>query len=118
MSPTLKSWITRSNSLSESTRSCGRISEVKTPKPIDEHRTLMEGYVVASRTPPEGIPYEKWDAGVASCLGYMDRIVEEDRQIAGEIGAVRNSFGYQGNLYNRLECRLSAFHRELEARLA
>jgi phenylpropionate dioxygenase-like ring-hydroxylating dioxygenase large terminal subunit len=85
--------------------------------PIDEKRTLLEGYVVARKTPPKGMDPEKWDASVASSLCYMDEIVDEDRHVAGEIGAVRHSFGYQGNLYNRLECRITEFHRELGARL-
>lgn len=86
--------------------------------PIDENRTLLQAFVVASQTPPRGIPCEKWDASVASSIGYMDEIVGEDVHIAGEIGAARHSFGNRGNLYNTLECRITAFHREIEARIS
>ena len=75
--------------------------------PIDEQRTLMEGFVVARKTAPEGVDYQKWDARVASSIGYMDRIVEEDLAIAAEIGAAKDSFGNRGNLYSTLECRIS-----------
>jgi phenylpropionate dioxygenase-like ring-hydroxylating dioxygenase large terminal subunit len=86
--------------------------------PIDEKRTLLEGHVLARKTAPKGGNYEEWDASVAASIGFMDQIVDEDRHIAAQIGSVRNSFGYQGNLYNTHECRITEFHREVEARLS
>lgn len=85
--------------------------------PIDESRTLMEGHLVAKKTAPKGMEQERWERGIQASLGYMDSIVGEDLHIAKEIGAVKHSFGYQGNLYNTLECRLTEFHREIAERI-
>ena len=85
--------------------------------PIDESRTAMEGFVVGRSTPPEGLTAERWERRVKGNIPAMDEIVAEDLAIAAEIGATRHSFGYAGNLYNTHECRIVAFHRELEARI-
>ena len=42
----------------------------------------------------------------------------EDLGIAAEIGATRESFAYRENIYNTLECRITAFHRQVDAYLA
>ena len=44
----------------------------------------------------------------------MDRIMDEDLGIAREIAVTRHSFGHRTNIYNTLECRISAFHRQVE----
>ncbi len=86
--------------------------------PIDEHRTFCQGYVVARKTAPEGIDYETWDKSVERSIGLMDRIMEEDLSIAAEIGASKHSFGYLKNIYNTLECRITAFHRQVDQFIA
>lgn len=86
--------------------------------PIDAHRTLCQGYVVARKTAPPGMEYEAWDESVERSIGLMDRIMEEDLSIAAEIGASKHSFGYSRNIYNTLECRISAFHRQVERFIA
>ena len=82
--------------------------------PIDENRSLAQGWVVARREAPEGVDYETYDSNMRRSLGLTDRIMAEDLGIAAEIGAVRDSFAAEGNIYNSLECRITAFHREIE----
>jgi len=84
-----------------------------TVHPIDVDRTLCQGYVVGRKTAPRGLDYETWDAQVARSHGLMDRIMHEDLGIANEIGTTRHSFANEGNLYNRMECRLTDFHRQV-----
>jgi len=86
--------------------------------PIDENRSIAQGFVVARKSPPKGVTHEKWEQSVESGLGLMDRIMGEDIAIAEEIGAAQQSFGYTGNVYNDLECRITAFHEEIEKYLA
>jgi hypothetical protein len=83
--------------------------------PIDTNRTLCQGYVVGRKTAPDGLDYATWDESVARSHGLMDRIMAEDLDISNEIGVTRDSFANQGNLYSRLECRISDFHRQLDA---
>jgi phenylpropionate dioxygenase-like ring-hydroxylating dioxygenase large terminal subunit len=82
--------------------------------PIDENTTLAQGWVVARREAPEGVDYAKFDADTKRSLGLTDRIMAEDLFISNQIGVNRDSFGYQGNIYNTLECRITAFHQEIE----
>ncbi|MBJ22724.1 MAG: hypothetical protein CL933_25210 [Deltaproteobacteria bacterium] len=82
--------------------------------PIDENRTSCQGYVMARKTAPEGTDAATWDRSVESSFGVMDRIMEEDLSIAAEVDAMKHSFGYSKNIYNRLECRISAFHRLID----
>ena len=84
--------------------------------PIDADHTVAQGWVVA-RT-PEGVDPEAYDAEITRGLGYTDRIMGEDLAISEEIAASRRSFGYTGNVYNTLECRITAFHREIEKYLS
>ena len=89
-----------------------------TVHPIDANRTFCQGYVVASKTPPKGLTAEAWEKSVKSSIGLMDRIMAEDLGIAAEIGATRESFAYRENIYSTLECRITAFHRQVDAYLA
>jgi choline monooxygenase len=89
-----------------------------TVHPIDENRTICQGYVVGRKTAPKGMDYETWDKNVARSHGLMDRIMAEDLHISNEIGATKHSFANEGNLYNTLECRLTDFHRQVEKYLA
>lgn len=89
-----------------------------TVHPQDQSTSICQGFVVARAEPPEGVSAEKWEASVASSVQFMDRIMSEDLAIAAEIAANRHSFGYERNLYNTLECRLTAFHQQLERFLA
>jgi hypothetical protein len=89
-----------------------------TVHPLDQHRTLCQGYVVGRKTPPAGLDYEKWDQQVARSHGLMDRIMAEDLEISNEISVTRDSFANEGNLYNQLECRLTDFHQQIEKYLA
>lgn len=89
-----------------------------TVHPMDEHRTFCQGYVVARQTPPEGLSAEKWEKSVQTSLELMDRIMDEDLSIAAEIGATKHSFGHRTNIYNTLECRIGAFHRQVEKFIA
>jgi hypothetical protein len=82
--------------------------------PIDENTTLAQGWVVARREAPEGVDYAKFDADMERSLGLTDRIMAEDLFISDQIGVNRDSFGYRGNIYNTLECRITAFHRQIE----
>lgn len=86
-----------------------------TVHPIDVDRTICQGHVVARREAPEGVGQTEWERSVESSIGLMDRIMGEDLGIAGEIAANRHSFAYQRNLYNTLECRIGAFHRQVDA---
>jgi len=86
--------------------------------PTDERHAICQAYVVARKNPPEGVAQEKWDRGVQTSIDLMDRIMSEDLAIAAEIGRNRDSFGYRENLYNTLECRLTAFHEQLDRYLA
>jgi nitrite reductase/ring-hydroxylating ferredoxin subunit len=86
--------------------------------PIDENRTFCQGYVVARKTPPEGVEYATWNASIESSRGVMDRIMREDLEISAEIGATKHSYANEGNLYNTLECRITAFHQQIERYLA
>ena len=89
-----------------------------TVHPIDANRSFCQGYVVARTTPPGGMTAEAWEKSVKSSIGLMDRIMGEDLGIAAEIGATRESFAYRENIYNTLECRITAFHRQVDAYLA
>jgi len=82
--------------------------------PVDEQRSVCQGYVVARKTAPEGMNLEAWEKAVESSIGLMDRIMNEDLGIAREIAVTRHSFGHRTNIYNTLECRISAFHRQIE----
>ncbi len=86
--------------------------------PIDEQRTICQGHVVARKTAPEGMDYETWDESVKTSMGVMDLIMADDLSVAAEIDAMKHSFGLSKNLYNTLECRISAFHRQVEKFIA
>ena len=85
-----------------------------TVHPIDVHRTFCRGHVVGRKTPPGGMDPEAWDASIESSRGVMDRIMAEDLEISAEIGATKHSYANEGNLYNSLECRITAFHQQIE----
>ena len=85
-----------------------------TVHPTSIDRAICQGFVVARRTAPEGVPQDAWDRSVETSIGVMDRIMGEDLKIASEISRNRESVGYRGNLYNTLECRLTAFHENVE----
>ncbi len=85
-----------------------------TVHPINAEQTLCQGYVVGRSKAPAGMDYEKWDASVARSQGLMDRIMAEDLAISNEIGATRDSFANEGNLYNTHECRITHFHQQLD----
>jgi choline monooxygenase len=89
-----------------------------TVHPIDEHKTLCQGYVIGRKTAPKGVDYETWDKSVARSHGLMDRIMAEDLNISNEIAATKYSYANEGNLYSTYECRLTDFHRQLEKFLA
>ena len=67
----------------------------------------------ARREAPAGVDYETYDENMRRSLGLTDRIMAEDLSIAEEIGAVRQSYAYEGNIYNTLECRITAFHEQV-----
>ena len=73
---------------------------------------------MARHLAPAGVDYAKYDAEMARSLGLTDRIMAEDLFISEEIGRNRASFAYAGNIYNTLECRITAFHQEIEKYLA
>ena len=86
--------------------------------PEDECTTVLQSWTVARKQAPPGVDYEKYDAEMTRSLGLTDRIMAEDLFISEEIGANRDSFAYTRNIFNTLECRLTAFHQEIEKYLA
>ena len=89
-----------------------------TVHPTGIDRAICQGFVVARRTAPEGVGQDAWDRSVETSIGVMDRIMGEDLEIASEISRNRESVGYRENLYNTLECRLTAFHENVERYIA
>lgn len=88
-----------------------------TVHPTGQDRSVCQSYVVARKSPPDGTTAAQWRKNVSTSLELMDRIMGEDLEIAATIARNRHSFGYHGNLYSSLECRLTAFHEQVNAYL-
>jgi len=60
---------------------------------------------------------EEYDAKVNEHWGRLKGVVQEDIDIWDEVAATRHSLGYKRNILNDRECKITAFHRAVQAML-
>ncbi len=85
-----------------------------TISPIDHAHCRLEGWVMSRREAPEGFSDEKWEAFNTGGVDHFRRVTREDIHISTEVGRTMSSYGYRQNLFNEVECRITAFHSVVE----
>lgn len=85
--------------------------------PVSPTETEMTAWGVVGPA-PEGMSEEKWSELSDRNWKQFLEVVGEDAEVINGAGAMAGSLGWEQNIFNTAESRLTAFHDEIRARLA
>lgn len=83
--------------------------------PVSPTKTILEAYGVVGPT-PEGMDPEKWKRHNDRDWKHFMAVVAEDSEVINGFGTVTRSLGFERNMFNTAESRLTAFHTEISKR--
>jgi phenylpropionate dioxygenase-like ring-hydroxylating dioxygenase large terminal subunit len=85
--------------------------------PVSVSETVLSAWGVVGPT-PEQLTEEKWAKRNDRDWEHFMAVIAEDAEVINDAGTIVRSAGFRRNMFNAAECRLTAFHDEVNRRIA